>query len=108
MVLELDEAKPISARLQRIDRIGLQEVFIEGDSISMIQYGPSYRRCQNGYANLTMNDCVNLNNLTRTNFLWKFKTGLKLKKKKKMKEKEKTKQVLGTKQILIPMDYLEF
>ena len=28
--------------------------------------------------------------------------------KKKMKEKEKTKQVLGTKQILIPMDYPEF
>ena len=54
MVLELDEAKPISARLQRADRIGLQEVFIEGDSISMIHYGPSYRRCRNGYANLTI------------------------------------------------------
>ena len=54
MVLELEEAKPISARLQRADRIGLQEVFIEGDSISMIHYGPSYRRCRNGYANLTI------------------------------------------------------
>ena len=31
-----------------------------------------------------------------------------MRKKKKMKEKEKTKQVLGTKQILIPMDYPEF
>ena len=29
-------------------------------------------------------------------------------KKKKMKEKEETKQVLGTKQILIPMDRSEF
>ena len=54
-----------------------------------------------------MNDCVNLKNLTRTNFLWKFKTDVKWK-KKKMKEKEKTKQVLGAKQILIPMDYPEF
>ena len=44
MVIELDEAKPISARLQRAYRIGLQEVFIEGDSI-IIHYGPSYRRC---------------------------------------------------------------
>ena len=52
MVLELDEAKPIFARLQSADRIGLQEVFIEGDSISMIHYGPSYRRCRSGYANL--------------------------------------------------------
>ena len=54
MVLELDEAKPISKRLRTADRIGLQEVFIEGGSISMIHYGPSYRRCQNGYANLTI------------------------------------------------------
>ena len=108
MVLELDEAKPISTRLQRIDRIGLQEVFIEGDSISMIHYGPSYRRCQNGYANLTMNDCINLKNLTRTNFLWKFKTGVKWKKKKKKNEREGKDQTSLTKQILIPMDYPEF
>ena len=68
----------------------MQEVFIEGDSISMIQYGPSYRRCQNGYANLTMNDCVNLKNLTRTNFLWKFKTGVKWKKKNEREGKDQT------------------
>ena len=53
-----------------------------------------------------MNDCVNLKNLTRTNFLWKFKTSVKW--KKKLKEKEKTKQVLGTKQILIPMNRSKF
>ncbi|KAL4633391.1 hypothetical protein ACB092_04G119700 [Castanea dentata] len=99
MVLELDEAKPISARLQRADRIGLQEVFIEGDSISTIHYGPSYGRCRSGYANLTIR-MIALKNLTRTNFLWKFKTGVK--RKKKLKEKEKTKQ------ILIPMDRSEF
>ena len=77
MVLELEEAKPISARLQRANRIGLQEVFIDGDFISIIHYGPSYRRCRNGCQFNNKNDCVNLKNLTRTNFLWKFKTGVK-------------------------------
>ena len=61
MVLELDEAKPISARLQRAYRIGLQEVFIEGDSI-IIHYGPSYRRYRNECQFNNKNDCVNLKN----------------------------------------------